>query len=185
VILSPKIFLDECVAHPIAVRLVSHYSPAHPSIEVRHLFDEYRKSRCDSVWVPNLARQGGWIVITKDRGKHTIAGKVRKPRLPELCVAYGVTCVTFTGKLGHAKATEIQEAIDEVMRNIEPIYAAPAGTIIKIGMDFAKGNIKRYVLRVGQRSLGSFLEGPATPAPKAETAGQKLKRLIETEDPLI
>jgi hypothetical protein len=64
----------------------------------------------------------------------------------------------FTGKLGHAKATEIQEAIGEVMRNIEPIYTAPVGTIIKLGMDFAPGNIKRYALRVGQRSLGTFLE---------------------------
>lgn len=154
-ILSPKIFLDECVAHPIAARLLHYYTPAYPSLKVRHLFEEYRAKRCDSVWVPSLAQQGGWIVVTKDRGKHSA---IDKPRLPELCVEYKVTCVAFTGKLGQAKATEIQEAIDEVMRNIEPIYAAPQGTIIKLGMDYAKGRIKRYVLRVGKISLGAFIE---------------------------
>src|SRR5439155_9170257 len=111
--------------------------------------------RCDSVWVTGLAQQGGWIVITKDRGKHSTIGK---PRLPDLCIEYKVTCVAFTGKLGQAKATEIQEAIDEVMRNVEPIYAAPPGTIIKLGMDYGKGNVKRYVLRVGNISLGAFVE---------------------------
>jgi hypothetical protein len=158
VILSPKIFLDECIAHPIAPRLQQHYLPAYPSLKVRHLLEEYRAHRCDSVWVPNLAKQGGWIVITKDRGKHGTAGKLRKPRLPELCVEYKVTCVAISNKLGHAKAAEIQEAIGEVMVNIEPIYAAPPGTIIKLGIEFSTGNIKSYRLRVGNVSLGSFLE---------------------------
>lgn len=153
-ILAPKIFLDQCIARPIGVRLVAHYSPAHPSLKVRHLCDEYREGRCDSVWVPNLAKQGGWIVVTKDRGK----GKSDKPRLPELCVEYGLTCIALTSKLGQAKSTEHQEALDEVMRNIGPVYAAPAGTVIKLAMDFAKGGIKRYVLRVGANSLGAFLE---------------------------
>jgi hypothetical protein len=78
--------------------------------------------------------------------------------LPDLCGQYGVTCVAFTGKLGNAKASEHQEALDEVMRNIAPIYQAPKGTIIKLGMDYLKGGIKRYALRVRQRSLGIFLE---------------------------
>jgi hypothetical protein len=50
------------------------------------------------------------------------------------------------------------------MRNIGPTYTAPTGTIIKIDMDFAMGNIKRYALRVGQRSLGSFLESLIGPS---------------------
>lgn len=155
-ILSPKIFLDQCVAYPIAVRLTNHYSPAYPSMKVRHLLDEYRAGRCDSVWLPNLAQEGGWIIVSKDLGRHSKAGG--KPSLPELCAQYGVTCVALTGKLGNAKAAEHQEALDEVMRNVAPIYQAPKGTIIKLGMDYLKGGIKRYALRVRQRSLGVFLE---------------------------
>ncbi len=160
-ILSPKIFLDQFLAYPIAARLVHYYSPAYPSIKVRHLIDEYRANRCDSVWLPNLAQQGGWIVVSKDRGRHKI-GKGGKPSLPILCDQYGVTCVAFTGKLGNTVATEHQEALDEVMRNIGVIYQAPKGTIIKLGMDYARGGIKRYALRVKQRSLGVFLESIST-----------------------
>ena len=156
-ILSPKIFLDECIAHPIAARLLHYYTPAYPSLKVRHLFEEYRAKRCDSVWVPNLAEQGGWIIITKDRGKHSSQGKSGKPRLPDLCIEYKITCVAISNKLGHAKAAEIQEAIDEAMRNIQAIYAAPAGTIVKLGIEYTKGDIKHYSLRVGNVSLGSFL----------------------------
>jgi hypothetical protein len=125
-------------------------------MKIRHLLDEYRENRCDSVWLPNLAQQGGWIVISKDRGRHSKAKG--KPSLPELCAQYGVTCVAFTGKLGNAKATEHQEALDEVMRNVAPIYQAQKGTIIKLGMDYLKGGIKRYALRVKQQGLGAFLE---------------------------
>ena len=112
-ILSPKLFIDQCIAHPIAIRLVNHYSPAYPSIKVRHLLDEYRQSRCDSVWLPNLAKEGGWIVVSKDRGQHPKSGG--KPSLPELCIEYRVTCIAFTGGLSNAKSVDHQEALDEVM----------------------------------------------------------------------
>jgi hypothetical protein len=135
--------------------LENHFRPAYPSIKVRHLVDEYRQDRCDSVWLPNLAAEGGWTVISKDGGQHSKSSG--KPSLPELCIEYGVTCVAFTGGLGNARAVDHQEALNEVMANIEPIYQAPKGTIIKIGRDFVKGGIKRYALRVKQRSLGVFL----------------------------
>jgi len=49
------------------------------------------------------------------------------------------------------------------MRNIGPIYQAPKGTIIRLGMDYLKGGIKRYALRVKQQSLGAFLESLNAP----------------------
>lgn len=159
-ILSPKLLIDVCVARPVSTRILNHYADIYPSLRVEHLTDIYRQSRCDSSWVPSLAKEGGWIIITADKGKDK-----HKPMLPQLCRDYKVTCVLMSSSL-HGKGVAMhQEVLNEVLRNITPIYKAPLGTVISIGQIQEKGGFVKFAFRINrpgkpQISLGSFLENP-------------------------
>jgi len=161
VILSPKLFIDTCVAKPLSNRILNHYKSVYPSIQITHLTDFYRQSRSDSVWLPNLADEGGWIAVSADLGRDK-----KKPSLPQLCRDYGVTSVLMTDTL-HKKGVNMhQEVLHEILRNIEPIYKAPAGTVISIGQTQEKGGIVKFALRINrpgkpQISLATLLENPS------------------------
>jgi hypothetical protein len=66
----------------------------------------------------------------------------------------------------HKKGVNMhQEVLHEILRNIEPIYRAPAGTVISIGQIQEKGGIVKFAFRINrpgkpQISLGLFLENP-------------------------
>jgi len=112
------------------------------------------------VWVKNLAQEGGWIGVSADKGKDK-----KKPRLPDLCREYGLTCVVMTNSLHQKGVASHQEVLHEILRNIEAIYRAPNGTIISIGQMQERGGIVKFALRINrpqrpQISLGAFLENP-------------------------
>ena len=56
-------------------------------VEVRHYLDVWKAGRADNEWIPELAAEGNWVVITGDRGKGPA------PRLPAVCAQCGVTHV--------------------------------------------------------------------------------------------
>lgn len=119
---GPKLFIDACVARPLNHRILVHYRSVFPALQITHLTDVYRQSRCDSVWVKNLAAEGGWIVITADHGRDK-----SQPMLPQLCGEYGLTCVTMTSTL-HQKGVAMHQAVlHEILRNMEPIYRGACG----------------------------------------------------------
>jgi hypothetical protein len=155
VIVNPKLFVDACVARPTSFKVLDHYKQVYPSLRVEHLTDKFRQSRCDSVWIKTLASEGGWIVITADRGKDK-----SKPSLPRLCEEYGITCVTMTKSVAEKGSGTHLEVLHEVLRNAEPIYRTPPGTIISLGME--SGEIIRFAFRINrpkkpQISLAAFL----------------------------
>jgi hypothetical protein len=63
-----------------------------------------------------------------------------------------------------------QEALDEIMRNLEPIYQAPAGTHIRLTVQMRKGGLKGFGLQVNDGlGLGSFLESLKTGETESQT----------------
>ena len=159
-ILSPKLFIDTCVAKPLSNRILNYYTAVYPSIQITHLTDFYRQSRCDSKWLPNLANEGGWIAVSADHGRDKT-----KPSLPQLCRDYKVSCVLMTDTLHKKGQMMHQEVLHEILRNIKPIYAAPPGTVISIGQIQERGGIVKFAFRINrvgkpQISLGSFLQNP-------------------------
>lgn len=60
-----KFFLDNCLSPHHATAL--HALSAHDECEVRHLAEVFDKRNTpDEEWLPELSRQGGWIVVSGD-----------------------------------------------------------------------------------------------------------------------
>lgn len=68
--------------------------------ELTHILDVYQQQGTqDDVWVPYIAR-GGFIVVSGDLGRSG------GPKLPKLCVQYGVTHVLLSPAMGSRKSLE-------------------------------------------------------------------------------
>lgn len=132
-------------------------------MQIQHLTDYYRASRCDSVWVKNLASEGGWIAISHDQGHDKT-----RPKLPVLCREYGLTCILMSSALHQQGVKMHMEVIHEVLRNAEAIYKAPPGSVIKLCQTQERGGIVKFMFRVTRKdgppvSLGVFLDGLISP----------------------
>jgi hypothetical protein len=108
--------------------------------------------------VPDLARKGGWVIITADKGTDR-----KKPSLPQLCREYKITCVAMTNSLAQKGTAMHQEVLHEIIRNIAAIYKAPLGTVISIGQTGQHGALIKFAFRVNrpgkpQISLETLLE---------------------------
>ncbi|MBI3099728.1 MAG: hypothetical protein HYY93_16075 [Planctomycetes bacterium] len=59
-----KVLIDNCLSPRLAqaLRILEE-----ESCEVRHLLEEFSKDPGDIVWIRDLARRGGWFVISLDR----------------------------------------------------------------------------------------------------------------------
>jgi hypothetical protein len=87
----PKFFFDECAIGPRAVRDIrSTLELSSHKIIVEHLFTYFKIGTPDDVWIPKIAEEEGWVIITAD------SGKKRGPKLPELCVEYEITHVLMS-----------------------------------------------------------------------------------------
>jgi hypothetical protein len=89
VTLPVRFFFDECLSRPVVesdlVRSLSLYGS---SAEIAHLLTKFGGGGVkDPEWVPILAHETGWIVISADQGKNS----KKSEKLPEICRAYGVT----------------------------------------------------------------------------------------------
>ena len=65
------------------------------SAELVHFFTKFAGGTKDTIWIPQLAAEEGWIVVSADRGKHSPTGE----KLPEICSAFGVTHITLSSAL--------------------------------------------------------------------------------------
>lgn len=158
--LRPKLLIDVCVAPRASDKIVNFYTHIYPSLRIVPLIEIYRQNRSDAVWVKSLALEGGWIVVSADKGKDR-----KKPRLPQLCRDYRVTCVIMSSSLQNKGSATHQEVLHAILENIMPIYKAPGGTVISIGQIQEKGGLVRFAFRINrpkrpQISLSSFLETP-------------------------
>ena len=70
-----------------------------------HVAKYFEAGRKDNEWIPAIASEGNWIVISSDRGRRANDGG----KLPALCVQYKVTHVLLSAKL-HAKSSQIKRA---------------------------------------------------------------------------
>ena len=62
-----KFFFDNTASIKIA-HAISLFCGVEPSVEkVIHLQDRWRPDTDDKVWIPELAREGGWAIISGDR----------------------------------------------------------------------------------------------------------------------
>ena len=122
----PRFLFDECLSKPSMLELQGLVAP---QLEFKHITDIFVQGVLDSVWVPRIANDGRWIVITADRAKR---GSRKGGKLPRLCLEYKLTHVLLSGSL-HEKSTAIKrDAIRDKWSSILQLDRVPPGSRYKL-----------------------------------------------------
>ena len=96
---SVKFMFDECLGEPMMEKLrqivpgTRHFA---------HVVSYFRRGVTDDVWIPELAKEGGWVIVSGDRGR----GSAKGGKLPLLCMQYKITHVLLSATLQNKKAHE-------------------------------------------------------------------------------
>lgn len=133
--LPVRFFFDECLSRPVVecdlVRSLSLYGS---SAEVAHLLTKFGGGGVkDPVWVPVLAQESGWIVITCDQG---IKSK-KSEKLPLICRSFGVTHVTLSRGLHKRNMFYKSLAISSLWGKLHALSDEPRGAGYRISMNGA------------------------------------------------
>jgi hypothetical protein len=131
---APARFLfDECLGKPL-METVRQTVPTEAAFV--HICDYLSQGVLDTDWIPQIAREGGWVVITSDGGKHSKKGD----KLPELCREHGITHVVLSATLHAKKSHEKVAAIIEMWEQIEATVTAITGTRFQLQYKNTKRN---------------------------------------------
>jgi hypothetical protein len=108
--------------------------------EFKHIKDYYKEGIKDNDWIPQLGKEGGWIVISGDRAKRANKGG----KLPELCKQHGITHVLLSSTLHQKKAHEKLAALALIWNEIAALHEVPLGTrfILRYKETKAKGGLR-------------------------------------------
>ena len=119
-----RFFFDECLSKPVVESQITQSLRLYGSdAEVAHLLSKFEKQTPDSVWIPQLANEGGWVIITADRGRHS----KKSEKLPLICRAYGVSHVLLSAKLHSRNMHKKALAIDSSWDGLFAAGSAPKG----------------------------------------------------------
>jgi hypothetical protein len=67
---AARILFDECVGRPHVDALRGRLTT---NVELVHISTYYREGVKDTEWIPRIAAEPGWVVMTADRGTHYVA----------------------------------------------------------------------------------------------------------------
>ncbi len=127
-----KFFFDECLGAALLPKLKAIASDG--SI-FDHVHLKYFQGIKDEVWIPQLGAEGGWLVITTDKGRQSKSGS----KLPELCLQFGVTHLLVSQGVHRKKSTEKLEAFVGLWTEIESLTDGKAGRRFHLKIKSLKG----------------------------------------------
>lgn len=132
---------DECIGKPVMLQLRQLVSTDSQFV---HICDYYRQGIKDTDWIPRIAAEGRWVVITSDGGK----GSKKGEKLPDLCRAHSLTHVVLSSSLHQKSSREKIAVIAPLWPGIEALAFEPAGGRWQLRYRAAKGsNLLRLELR--------------------------------------
>lgn len=126
---TPRFLFDENTGAPFvtALRGIVQLDKRHP-VEVGHTNALFGRGAKDADWIPKVV-DGGWIVISEDRGMNSGSGD----KLPVLCVQSGVTHVlVMPAILKNGGQFEKMRAVLAVWPKLLALIAAAPGTRLKL-----------------------------------------------------
>lgn len=116
-----RLIFDECLGRNV----IPHLLPLVSSdIEVCHMTTRFPQGTLDQNWVPILGLEGGWVVVTADRGKNSTVGD----KLPDLCAEHLVSHIILSSKLHNKTSKEKIAWIAAVWSRVERVFDSPAGS---------------------------------------------------------
>jgi len=127
-----RFLFDECLSRPAVEELASRKQ--FEAVSLVGLLGE--QGVLDSEWIPRIAADGRWIVITTDAGKRPSRGG----KLPRLCREHKVTHVVISSTIHRKRTQEKLEALVAVWDEIARLNEAPPGTRFKLRYRPAKGS---------------------------------------------
>lgn len=132
-----RFLFDECISRPLVeTRLAQSLELYGACATVAHLLGRYPQNVKDPVWITEIAREGGWVVVTMDRGMH---GK-RIERLPIVCHAFRVTHVMLSPGLAKRTMLFRMLAIEACWSDLIAACDYPPGTQFLLSMREKKGS---------------------------------------------
>jgi hypothetical protein len=75
--------------------LSNHIKLTGDGVSVDHLVEVLGSGKKDRAWVPKIAKDQRWCVLSADRGSHS----ARQDALPIICAQHGVTLIRISGNL--------------------------------------------------------------------------------------
>jgi len=117
----PRFLLDECVPKTIINVVEKPLRALGANAQFTHLLTHFPIGTPDSTWVSQISKQGGWVVITGDRGKKS---KV-EDKLPLICRSQLVTHIMFSGglhkKSAYYKGVAIVAKLPELLETADAV----------------------------------------------------------------
>lgn len=137
---SPRFLFDECLPAPAIRALAESHQTEFASL-VAMLGEQ---GVVDEKWIPLIATEGRWVVITSDGGRQ----RSRGAKLPDLCREHNVTHVVITSSIHSKKTADKLRILSESWdRIVQAVTEAPPGTRFRLRYKPAKGSgILRVVL---------------------------------------
>jgi hypothetical protein len=102
--------------------------------ELAHLFSKFSPGALDTVWIPQLAEEGDWIIVSCDKGKNS----KKSESLPLICQATGVTHIILSTALGHRTSFYRVHAINSCWPQILATADAPKGSGFTLSISTGK-----------------------------------------------
>jgi hypothetical protein len=120
-----KLIFDECLSAPVVEALRPFLERSGVSLKTKSVVEIQKAGTADSVWIPKVALEGGWIVISSDRGK----SKREKfdEKLPYLCRLHRITHVLLSARVHDLKLFEKGQAVVAVWQDLLKVRDVTAG----------------------------------------------------------
>lgn len=132
-----KVIFDECLSHLMMESLRPFIERDGQTLILKAVIEYQKAGVPDKEWIPKIAAEGGWIVISADLGRQNKREK-RDEKLPYLCRLHGVTHVLLSPGVHALSDFEKGQAIIAVWRKIAKTAKAPAGTRFSLRQNHTK-----------------------------------------------
>lgn len=126
-----KLLLDECLGFPLVESISKMLSWDDPPPTIHHLLNYFKQGIKDPDWIPQV-KDGGWIILTSDRGKKG------KHKLPQICAHYKITHITMSKSVLQQKQYQKAIAIVSVWDDIKKCSNAPKGTRFRLRLNHSR-----------------------------------------------
>lgn len=91
-----RLLIDECLPPKIiSIYLSGHINLSGDGVAAVHIKDYLGDGKKDPAWVPKIARDQRWCVLSKDKG----ANSTRLDALPIICAEHNVTLIRISEAL--------------------------------------------------------------------------------------
>jgi len=130
-----RFLFDECISRPVVEAQIANSLALYGAqATVAHFLGKYPCGSKDTVWIPEIAKEGGWIIVSMDRGRHSR----KSERLPIICQAFRVTHVMLSPGLEKRSMHYRAVAIEASWPDLIAAGDAPAGTGFVLSMREAR-----------------------------------------------